>query len=60
MKRGLRGAYQQPSDKHFHRYVNRFTFRHNKGNGFRHTLDRLDSFIDGVVSRRLTHKALIH
>lgn len=26
----------------------------------RHTMQRLDSFIDGVAGKRLTYKALIH
>ena len=39
--------------------VDEFTFRLNEGNVERHTLDRLDSFVDGVAGKRLTYKALI-
>jgi hypothetical protein len=44
---------------HVHRYVDEFTFRLNEGNVARHTLKRLDSFVDGVAGKRLTYKALI-
>ena len=59
LKRGLHGVYHHASDKHLHRYVDEFTFRLNNGNVKRHTLDRLDSFVDGVAGRRLTYKDLI-
>jgi transposase-like protein len=59
MKRGLHGVYHHASAKHLHRYVDEFTFRLNEGNVARHTLERLDSFIDGAAGKRLTYKALI-
>lgn len=59
MKRGLIGVYHHASKKHLSRYVDEFAFRLNDGNVKRHTLDRLDSFIDGVAGKRLTYKALI-
>lgn len=37
-----------------------FAFRLNEGDVKRHTIQRLDSFIDGVAGKRLTYKALIH
>ena len=40
-------------------YVDEFAFRLNDGNVKRHTLDRLNSFVDGVAGKRLTYKALI-
>jgi hypothetical protein len=59
LKRGLIGVYHHASKKHLGRYVDEFAFRLNDGNVVRHTLDRLDSFIDGVAGKRLTYKALI-
>lgn len=59
LKRGLTGVYHHASDKHLSRYVDEFTFRLNFGNVRRHTLQRLDSFIDAVAGKRLTYKELI-
>jgi transposase-like protein len=59
MKRGLHGVYHHASAKHHHRYVDEFAFRLNEGSVERHTLDRLDSLVDGVAGKRLTYKALI-
>lgn len=60
MKRGLHGVYHHASKKHLRRYVDEFAFRLNDGNVKRHTLERLDSFIDGTAGRRLTYKGLIN
>ena len=59
MKRGLIGVYHHASAKHLGRYVDEFAFRLNDGNVARHTLERLNSFVDGVAGKRLTYKALI-
>lgn len=59
MKRGLHGVYHHASDKHLSRYVDEFAFRLNQGNVKRHTLQRLDSFVDAAAGRRLTYKELI-
>ena len=59
MKRGLHGVYHHASAKHMHRYVDEFTFRLNEGDVKRHTLDRLDSFIQKTSGKRLTYKGYI-
>jgi transposase-like protein len=59
LKRGIYGTFHHVSEKHLDRYVREFTFRLNEGNVERHTLDRLDSFVDGVAGKRLTYKAYI-
>jgi transposase-like protein len=58
LKRGLIGVYHHVSAKHLGRYVNEFAFRLNAGNVTRHTLDRLDSFVDSVVGKRVTYAEL--
>jgi transposase-like protein len=58
-KRGLIGVYHHVSKKHLGSYVDEFAFRLNEGNVARHTLDRLDSLVDGMAGKRLTYKALI-
>lgn len=59
LKRGLTGVYHHASPKHLSRYVDEFTFRLNAGDVRRHTLERLDSFIDAVAGKRITYKELI-
>ena len=59
LKRGYNGVYHQWSAKHMARYVNEFTFRLNEGNVKRHTMERLDSLIDGAIGKRLTYKQLV-
>jgi ISXO2 transposase-like protein len=59
LKRGIYGTYHHVSPKHLPRYVDEFAFRLNQGNVNRHTLDRLDSFVDGVAGKRLSYKSLI-
>ena len=59
LRRGIYGTFHHISDKHLGRYVNEFTFRLNEGNVERHTLQRLESFVDGTAGKRLTYKALI-
>jgi hypothetical protein len=58
LKRGLHGVYHHASKKHLARYVDEFTFRLNEGNVARHTFERLDSFVDAVVGKRITYKQL--
>jgi transposase-like protein len=59
VKRGYNGVYHHWSFKHMHRYVDEFTFRLNEGNVTRHTLDRIESLVDGAVGKRLTYRALV-
>jgi transposase-like protein len=59
LKRGIYGTWHQVSAKHLDRYVNEVTFRLNAGNVERHTLDRLDNFVDAVDGKRLTYRRLI-
>jgi hypothetical protein len=59
MKRGMYGVYHHASAKHLHRYVDEFTFRLNDGDVKRHTLDRLESFVEAVDGKRLTYARLI-
>ena len=39
--------------------MDEFAFRLNDGNVKRHTLARLDSFVDGMADKRLTYERLI-
>lgn len=59
LKRGIYGTWHQVSAKHLDRYVNEVIFRLNAGNVERHTLDRLDNFVDAVDGKRLTYRRLI-
>jgi hypothetical protein len=59
LKRGIYGTWHQVSVKHLDRYVDEVAFRLNAGNVERHTLDRLDSFVDGTDGKRLTYARLI-
>ena len=58
LKRGLTGVYHKVSKKHLRRYVDEFAFRLNDGKVARHTLARLNSFVDAVAGKRLTYKEL--
>ncbi|HEV2301824.1 MAG TPA: IS1595 family transposase [Stellaceae bacterium] len=59
LKRGIYGTFHHVSPKHLGRYIDEFTFRLNEGNVKQHTLQRLESFVDGTAGRRLTYKDLI-
>lgn len=58
LKRGLHGVYHHASPKHLDRYVQEFAWRLNEGNVKRHSLDRLASFVDAIVGKRLTYARL--
>jgi transposase-like protein len=59
LKRGIHGVYHHVTAKHLDRYVQEAAFRLNEGNVKRHTFERLDSFVDAIVGKRLTYKDLI-
>jgi len=58
LKRGLHGIYHHASEKHLGRYVDEFSYRLNDANVRVHTLDRLDSFVDASIGKRITYKEL--
>lgn len=58
LKRGLNGVYHAVSKKHLGRYVDEFAFRLNEGKVSRHTLERLDSFVQAIAGKRITWKEL--
>jgi len=58
MKRGMHGVYHHASRKHMGRYVDEFTFRLNAGRVQRHTTERINSFVDAVVGKRITYAEL--
>ena len=58
LQRGLHGVYHKASKKHMGRYINEFAWRLNEGNVKRHSLDRLDSFVDAVAGKRITFAEL--
>jgi transposase-like protein len=59
LKRGVYGVYHKVTPKHLGRYLNEFSFRLNEGNVKRHSLERLDSFIDAIGGKRLTYARLV-
>jgi len=59
LRRGLHGVYHKASKKHIGRYIDEFAWRLNEGNVKRHSLDRLDSFVDAVTGKRITYERLI-
>lgn len=56
-KKGMKGVYQQCSEKHLNRYVTEFGFRHNTRAklGFNDTM-RTDLAVLGTVGKRLTYR----
>lgn len=56
-KRGMRGVYQHCAEKHLHRYLAEFDFRHNRriALGVNDTA-RADSVLTGAVGKRLTYE----
>lgn len=57
-KRGMRGTYQQCKEKHLHRYLAEFDFRHNNRVALGvNDLARTDQVLSGIVGKRLTYRA---
>jgi len=56
-KRGMKGVYQHCSEKHLHRYLAEFDYRHNTrvAVGF-DDVERADKLITQVVGKRLTYQ----
>jgi len=57
LKRGYYGIYHFMSDKHLHRYVKEFSFRHNTAQAG--TMPFINMTIDRMAFKRLTYKELI-
>jgi hypothetical protein len=54
----MKGVYQHCSEKHLHRYLAEFDFRHNARTALGvNDAERADRAIMGVVGKRLTYKA---
>ena len=56
-KRGMRGTYQHCKEKHLHRYLAEFDFRHNTRTaaGF-NDLMRAEELAKGIAGKRLTYR----
>jgi transposase-like protein len=56
-KRGMRGVYQQCGERHLHRYLAEFDFRHNNRIALGvDDLARADNALTGIVGKRLTYR----
>ena len=59
-KRGMRGTYQHCAEKHLHRYLAEFDFRHNKriALGVNDEI-RANRILSGIVGKRLTYETTL-
>lgn len=56
-KRGMRGTYQHCAEKHLHRYLAEFDFRHNNRLAIgQDDIGRADNILSGIVGKRLTYQ----
>jgi transposase-like protein len=56
-KRGMRGTYQHCAEKHLHRYLAEFDFRHNNRIALGvNDADRADGILTGITGKRLTYR----
>lgn len=56
-KRGMKGTYQHCSEKHLHRYLAEFDFRHNRRVALNvNDRERAENILMGVVGKRLTYE----
>lgn len=56
-KRGMRGVYQHCKEKHLHRYLAEFDFRHNNRTALGvEDLERAEKALRGVSGKRLTYR----
>lgn len=56
-KRGMRGTYQHCKEKHLHRYLAEFDFRHNNRVALGvNDNSRADQVLSGIVGKRLTYR----
>lgn len=59
-KRGMRGTYQHCAEKHLHRYLAEFDFRHNGRQALGvNDATRADRILTGVVGKRLTYETTL-
>jgi transposase-like protein len=59
-KRGMRGTYQHCAEKHLHRYLSEFDFRHNNRIAIgQDDIGRADNLLCGVVGKRLTYETTL-
>lgn len=56
LKRGYYGIFHHMREKHLHRYVNEFSFRHNTAQIS--TMDFIEATIDRMADKRLTYEGL--
>ncbi len=58
-KRGMKGVYQHCAEKHLHRYLVDFTFRHNNRIALGiNDMDRRDNALEGIAGKRLTYRRI--